>query len=88
MAHPNPHRLILTPLFAGDRRAGAGFDINQHDNDPEHANAVVGWLLFLARSLQGLGRLVALRLLALVNNAIEADSLLVRISLHRKRWCA
>lgn len=45
--------------------------------DGDHANAVVGWLIFLARSMQGLNRLIALRLLGLVNHAIEADSLLV-----------
>ncbi|KAK3700642.1 hypothetical protein LTR37_015831 [Vermiconidia calcicola] len=61
---------------AGNRVAGAGFDVSQHGNDVEHANAVCGWLIVLARSMQGLSRLVALRLLALVNNAIEADSLL------------
>ncbi|KAK5122847.1 hypothetical protein LTR85_003762 [Meristemomyces frigidus] len=41
--------------------------------DADHANAVCSWLLVLARSMRGHDRLVALRLLALVNNAIDAD---------------
>ena len=61
-----------------DRKSLAGLDpLARQGGDAEHATAVVGYLLFLARSMTALGRLHALRLLALVNNAIEADSLLV-----------
>lgn len=42
-------------------------------SDIEHSNAVCGWLLVLIRSLRGYQRLSALRLLALVSNAIDAD---------------
>ena len=42
--------------------------------DHNHANAVISWLIYLARSVQGSSRLHALRVLALVNSAIEADS--------------
>lgn len=41
--------------------------------DIDHSNAVVGWLLVLIRSMSGLNRLIGLRLLALVANAIEVD---------------
>lgn len=66
----------LASLRPGDRRSGATLDTSQLAGDAEHANAVVSWLIFLARSMKGLDRLTALRLLALVNNAIEADALL------------
>ena len=42
-------------------------------SDIDHSNAVCGWLLVLTRSLRGYNRLRALRLLALVSNAIEAE---------------
>lgn len=42
--------------------------------DIDHSNAVCGWLLVLARKLRGLARVIALRLLAVVSYAIEADS--------------
>lgn len=42
-------------------------------SDIDHSNAVCGWLLVLTRSLRGYDRLSALRLLALVSNAIDAD---------------
>ncbi|KAH9821471.1 Armadillo/beta-catenin-like repeat protein, partial [Teratosphaeria destructans] len=51
-----------------------GFDVTPHAGDADHANAVCGWLLVLARSLQGHDRLNALTLLAQVNNAIDDDS--------------
>lgn len=41
--------------------------------DIDHSNAVCGWLIVLSRRLQGLHRVVALRLLAVVACAIEAD---------------
>ncbi|KAF2767485.1 ARM repeat-containing protein [Teratosphaeria nubilosa] len=51
-----------------------GYDVTPHAGDADHANAVCGWLLVLARSLQGHDRLTALKLLAQVNNAIDDDS--------------
>ncbi|SMY28428.1 unnamed protein product [Zymoseptoria tritici ST99CH_1A5] len=42
-------------------------------SDIDHSNSVCGWLLVLIRSLHGLNRINALRLLALVANAIEQD---------------
>jgi hypothetical protein len=42
--------------------------------DVDHANAVCSWLLFFARSLRGSQRIEALRLLALVNEAVEVDT--------------
>jgi hypothetical protein len=41
--------------------------------DIDHSNAVCGWLLVLTRMLHGLDRIGALRLLAIVAGAIEAD---------------
>ena len=48
-------------------------DVSNLISDIDHSNAVCGWLLVLARSLRGCDRLAALRLLALVSNAIDAD---------------
>ncbi|CAK3976937.1 armadillo repeat [Lecanosticta acicola] len=48
-------------------------DVSQPIGDIDHSNAVVGWLLVLVRHMSGLNRLIGLRLLALVANAIEAD---------------
>jgi hypothetical protein len=42
--------------------------------DIDHANAVCSWLLYFARSFQGSQRVEALRLLALVNEAVEIDT--------------
>ncbi|KAI5367409.1 Putative armadillo-type containing protein ARMC8/Vid28 [Septoria linicola] len=41
--------------------------------DIDHSNAVCGWLLVLTRSLRASDRLCALRLLALISNAIDSD---------------
>ena len=49
--------------------------------DMDHANAVCALLLYFARTeMVGVGRLATLRLLASVNNATEAHSLLVALS--------
>lgn len=45
----------------------------QQTGDFDHFNALCGWLLHLARSMHGHDRLMALKLLALVNNAIDVD---------------
>jgi hypothetical protein len=55
----------------GDKRVDAR--AAERGSDQEHASAVLSWLLFFARSMQGMDRLIALRLVAQVNNAIEAD---------------
>lgn len=41
--------------------------------DIDHSNAVCGWLIVLVRSVSGLHRVIALRLLAVVASAIEVD---------------
>ena len=46
----------------------------QQIGDVEHSNAVCAWLISIARSMEGLSRLAALKLLALVNNAINDGS--------------
>ena len=69
-AHSFPALASLQP--SGDKRAEAR--ALQQGTDIEHANDVLSWLLFFARSMQGKDRLVALRLVALVNHAIEADA--------------
>ena len=69
-SHSFPALASLQPT--GDKRIDA--HAAQQGSDPEHANAVVSWLIFFARSMQGTHRLKALRLVALVNNAIEAEA--------------
>ncbi len=59
------------------RRPGGGVKLAQSTVDIEHANAVCAWMLFMARSMQGANRLTALRLVALLNNAINASTELV-----------
>ncbi|KAK3636620.1 hypothetical protein LTR56_014093 [Elasticomyces elasticus] len=55
--------------------------------DMDHANAVCSWLLLLSRSAAGHGRLVALRLLALVNNSVDAmDSSDAIVGGHRTEY--
>jgi hypothetical protein len=44
------------------------------DGDIDHANAVCSWLLYFVRSFRGSQRIEALRLLALVNEAVEIDT--------------
>ncbi|TKA66464.1 hypothetical protein B0A55_09204, partial [Friedmanniomyces simplex] len=64
----------MAALQNQERRGHSVFENLTQGGDVDHANAVCSWLLLLARSMQGHGRLVALRLLALVNNAIDADT--------------
>jgi len=63
----------LASLQRGKWRGESGFDEMPYVGDADHANAVCGWLLYLARTMHGSDRLTALRLLALVNNAIDVD---------------
>ncbi|EME85594.1 uncharacterized protein MYCFIDRAFT_114590, partial [Pseudocercospora fijiensis CIRAD86] len=62
----------LKSLQSGKQINGAQ-DYTPLVGDIDHSNAVCGWLIVLTRSMQGLNRLIALRLLALVSNAIDAD---------------
>jgi len=52
---------------------GSTSEHNHTTSDIDHSNAVTSWILVLVRSMQGSHRLIGLRLLALVANAIEAD---------------
>ncbi|KXT04544.1 hypothetical protein AC578_8724 [Pseudocercospora eumusae] len=62
----------LKSLQSGKQTNGAQ-DYTPLVGDIDHSNAVCGWLIVLTRSMQGLNRLIAMRLLALVSNAIDAD---------------
>ncbi|KAK1822058.1 hypothetical protein LTR12_003404 [Friedmanniomyces endolithicus] len=64
----------MAALQNQERRGHSVFESITQGGDVDHVNAVCSWLLLLARSMQGHSRLVALRLLALVNNAVDADS--------------
>lgn len=59
-------------LGSMSKRNGAG-DSGIPPGDVDHANAVCSWLLYFVRSFQGSQRLHALRLLAIVNEAVEID---------------
>ncbi|GAB7333138.1 hypothetical protein MBLNU13_g04803t1 [Cladosporium sp. NU13] len=60
-------------LGATTRQHGASEPALPH-GDIDHSNAVCSWLLYFARSFQGSQRIEALRLLALVNEAVEIDT--------------
>lgn len=60
-------------MDAMNRQVGAG-EPGFYHGDIDHANAVCSWLLYFARSLQGSQRIEALRLLAMVNKAVEIDT--------------
>ncbi|KAK0353076.1 hypothetical protein LTR59_015258 [Friedmanniomyces endolithicus] len=64
----------MAALQNQERRGHSVFESITQGGDVDHVNAVCSWLLLLARSMQGHSRLVALKLLALVNNAVDADS--------------
>ncbi len=64
----------MAALQNQERRGLSVFESITQGGDVDHVNALCSWLLLLARSMQGHSRLVALRLLALVNNAVDADS--------------
>lgn len=61
------------PPGASSKHSSAG-ESGLPQGDVDHANAVCSWLLYFARSFQGLRRIEALRLLALVNEAVEIDT--------------
>nr|POE93051.1 uncharacterized protein c26h5.04 [Quercus suber] len=65
----------VAAMQSNDKKAVSMAEIMQNGSDPDHASAVVGWLLLLARSLKGSDRLAALRLLAFVNSAMDSDSI-------------
>lgn len=81
---PNAEGSLLPPLHVPSYKsvsfntsAFPGQNHRQTTNGPaltgdmDHANAVVGWLIHFARSLEGKNRVVALRLVALVNEAVD-----------------
>lgn len=65
----------LSALQPQERRGVPNLEQVAQGGDADHANAVCSWLLVLTRSMQGHSRLVALTLLALVNNAVDADGM-------------
>ncbi|KAK6432925.1 hypothetical protein LTR95_010898 [Oleoguttula sp. CCFEE 5521] len=58
------------PIATVDR----GHDIGLIGSDLDHANAVVGWLLHFARSYDGEDRCTALKVVALVHDALRATT--------------
>lgn len=71
--NPGSNNFPALKTMQSGKNGNGSSDGSQPAGDIDHSNAVVGWLLVLVRSMQGLNRLVALRLLALVSNAIESD---------------
>ncbi|KAF2165106.1 hypothetical protein M409DRAFT_24492 [Zasmidium cellare ATCC 36951] len=71
--NPGSHNFPAMKTMQNGKNGSGSSDAPQPTGDIDHSNAVVGWLLVLVRSMQGLDRLIALRLLALVGNAIESD---------------
>ena len=65
---------VLSSLQVDQNRLGALRLSGSMMPDFHHENAVTGWLMFFARSFSGHDRLIALRLLALVHNAIESNA--------------
>jgi hypothetical protein len=62
------------PVLSGtNRQNGAGEPRLPH-GDVDHANAVCSWLIYFARTFQGSKRVQALRLLAMVNEAVGVDT--------------
>jgi hypothetical protein len=62
------------PVLGGmNRQNGAGEPRLPH-GDVDHANAVCSWLIYFARTFQGSKRVQALRLLAIVNEAVGVDT--------------
>lgn len=63
----------LSYLQQSERRQFTGSDGSLGGADADYANAVISWLLSMARSMSGLDRLSALRVLALVVKAVEIE---------------
>ena len=62
------------PVLSGiNRQNGAGEPRLPH-GDVDHANAVCSWLIYFARTFQGSKRVYALKLLAMVNEAVGVDT--------------
>lgn len=82
MSYTNASRAFpaVAAMQTNDRRAASMAEVMQQGGDPDHASAVIGWLLVFARTLHGRDRLAALRLLALVNSAM--DSSLIGSAMH------
>jgi hypothetical protein len=62
------------PTLGATNRQHSASEPGLPHGDIDHANAVCSWLLYFARSFQGSQRVEALRLLALVNEAVEIDT--------------
>ncbi|EME47249.1 hypothetical protein DOTSEDRAFT_166149 [Dothistroma septosporum NZE10] len=84
--NPSSNSFPALKTLQTSRNGNGSSDSIQAPSDIDHSNAVVGWLLVLARSMHGLNRLTSLRLLALVANAIDADYVGVshKLDLHQK----
>lgn len=75
----------LNTFHSNERQTTSG-QTHSQPREPwhvNHANEVVSWLTFLARSTQGSDRLAALKMLALVNTAIDSNNFITR--LHREQ---
>lgn len=70
---PSSNNFPALKTLSNGKQSKGSEDLSRPINDIDHANAVVGWLLVLTRSMRGLNRLAALRLLALVANAIDTE---------------
>lgn len=62
------------PVLGSMSKENGTADRGLSSTEIDHANAVCSWLLYFARALQGPRRLQALRLLAMVNEALENDA--------------
>lgn len=62
------------PVLGGMNKQNGNGDNSIPQGDIDHANAVCSWLLYFVRSFQGPERLQALRLMAMVNEAVEVDT--------------
>lgn len=62
------------PVLSGINRQNGGGEPRLPHGDVDHANAVCSWLIYFARTFQGSKRVQALRLLAMVNEAVGVDT--------------
>ena len=62
------------PVLSGTNRQNGAGDPRLPHGDVDHANAVCSWLIYFARTFQGSKRVHALKLLAMVNEAVGVDT--------------
>jgi hypothetical protein len=62
------------PVLGGMNRQNGASEPRLPHGDVDHANAVCSWLIYFARTFQGSKRVQALRLLAIVNEAVGVDT--------------